>query len=54
MSKRDKSISAARLERRQANMARREQKDRIWTIVLLVIAVAFIVTVIAIQVSHHL
>jgi len=54
MSKRDKSISAAQLEHRQANMARHERKDRIWTIVLLVIAVAFIITVIAVQISHHL
>jgi len=46
--------SAARMERRKANIARRERKDRIWTIVMVVITVAFFVTVIAIQVSHHL
>jgi len=47
-------MSAVQLERRQANKSRRERKDWIWTIILLVSAVAFIVTVIAIQVSHHL
>ncbi len=46
--------SAARMERRKANLAKRERKDRIWTIVMIVIAVAFFITVIAIQVSHHL
>ncbi len=46
--------SAARMERRKANLAKRERKDRIWTIIMIVIAVAFFITVIAIQVSHHL
>lgn len=53
MSKSNKSISVAQLERRQANKARRERSDRIWTIILIVIAAAFIVTFIAIQISHH-
>jgi hypothetical protein len=47
-------FSAAQLERRKANLARRERRDRIWNIVMLVIAVAFFVTFIAIQISHHL
>ena len=47
-------FTAAQLERRKANLARRERRDRIWTIILIVIAVAFFVTVIAIQISHHL
>ncbi len=46
--------SAAQLERRKANLARRQRRDRIWNIVLLVIAILFVVTVLAIQVSHHL
>lgn len=54
MSKSNKSITAATLERQQANKARRERNDRIWTIVMLVIAAAFIITIIAIQISHHL
>ncbi|MGE5122938.1 MAG: hypothetical protein ACM3H7_00350 [Acidobacteriaceae bacterium] len=46
--------SAAQLERRKANIARRARRDRVWNIVLLVIAILFVMTVIAIQVSHHL
>ena len=54
MSNKHEHESAIQIEHRKARMARRERKDRIWTIVMLVIAVAFFVTFIAIQVSHHL
>jgi hypothetical protein len=54
MAKNKERDSAERMERRQANLAKHARQDRIWTIVMLVIAVAFFVTVIAIQVSHHL
>ncbi len=47
-------FSAAQLERRKANIARRERAERIWNIVLLIIAVALVIAVIAIQVSHHI
>ncbi len=47
-------ISADRLERRKENLARRERRERIWNIVLLVIAGLIVLAVIAIQLSHHL
>jgi type IV secretory pathway component VirB8 len=54
MSKSNKSISAAQLERQQVNKSRHERNDRIWNIIMIVIAVAFIITILAIQASHHL
>jgi type IV secretory pathway component VirB8 len=50
----NKHDSASQIERRKANLAQRERKDRIWTIVIIVIGVALFVTIIAIQISHHL
>ncbi len=47
-------ISAAQLERRKANLARRERRDKTWNIIMLIIVVAFVAAIIAIQVSHHL
>jgi uncharacterized integral membrane protein len=46
--------TAAQLERQKAKTARRERNDRIWTIIMVVIALLFIVTILAIQASHHL
>ncbi len=47
-------VSAAQLQRRKERIARRELRDRIWNIVLLVIAAIIMLTIIAIQLSHHI
>jgi hypothetical protein len=46
--------SAERLERRKSNKATRELRDRIWTMVLLVLVAILIITVFAIQINHLL
>ncbi len=47
-------VSAAQLERRKANIVKRERRDRIWNIVLLVAFAIILLTIFAIQISHHI
>ena len=54
MSRTQEHETAEQIERKKVKLARRERKGRIWNIVLLAIAILFVVTVLAIQASHHL
>ncbi len=54
MSKSHQPMTAAQLERRQAAQERRQSRDRIWTIVMIAVAVGLIGLMLAIQISHHL
>lgn len=53
MSKKDHD-SAIAIERRKTNLAKRERRDRIWNIAIIVIAAVILLTIFAIQISHHL
>jgi hypothetical protein len=54
MTTKHEHYSAVQVERQKAKTARRERNDRIWNIIMIMIAVAFIITILAIQTSHHL
>ncbi len=47
-------FSASQIERQKEKLARRERREKTWNIVILVIAIIFILTVLAIQISHHI
>jgi hypothetical protein len=54
MSKNNKPVSAAQLERRQATQLRRQRRERFWTIFIVALGIGLIGLFVAVQISHHL
>ena len=54
MSNNHQPATAAQIERRKVAQARREQRDKFWSIIMMVIIVVIVSFVIAVQISHHI
>jgi cell division protein FtsB len=54
MSKKHRSVSTARIERWQADEARRQRRDQIMAVITIVILVGIILLAVGIQISHHM